>query len=192
MVVVVVLAANEQKLGDGGGGLLGKNKRNGIKIKEENNRNRRGSRSIVGDAKRGSSGRGGRRTLGRDFGSCCEEGGFESRRGRSPGYPRKRSRRWVRARRGGCRRRRWSPGTPRRRSGGGGCRGGRFGGGGSPRRGFARSRRGGGGARGRGVWWPIGGREGGRDAGWAAAQSERCGDRGGGGEGYGGARRCLL
>ena len=77
----------------------------------------------MGDAKRGSSGRGGRRSLGRDFGSCCEEGGFASRRGRSPGYPRKRSRRWVRARRGGWRRRWWSPGTPRRRSGGGGGRG---------------------------------------------------------------------
>nr|ACR36219.1 unknown [Zea mays] len=92
------------------------------------NRNRRGSRSTVRDAKRGSSGRGGRRSLGRDFGSCCEGGGFESRRGRSPGYPRKRSRRWGRARRGGCRRRRWSPGTPRRRSGGVGW--GRDGGGG--------------------------------------------------------------
>ena len=74
----------------------------------------------MGDAKRGSSGRGGRRSLGRDFGSCCEEGGFASRRGRSPGYPRKRSRRWVRARRGGWRRRWWSPGTPRRRRSGGG------------------------------------------------------------------------
>jgi hypothetical protein len=79
---------------------------------------RGGSRSIVRDAKRESSGKGGRRTLGRDFGSCCEEGGFESRRGRSPGYPRKRSRRWWRARRGRCRRRWRSPGTPRRRSGG--------------------------------------------------------------------------
>ncbi|PUZ62363.1 hypothetical protein GQ55_4G351100 [Panicum hallii var. hallii] len=154
-------------------------------IKEENNRNRRGSRSIVGDAKRGSSGTGGRRTLGRDFGSCCEEGGFASRRGRSPGYPRKRSRRWVRARRGGWRRRWWSPGTPRRRS-----EGGEDGGDGEvlaaararavSRRGVRRPdaatrRRAGGAAANR--------RPGGRDAEWARR------DRG---EGYGLARRALL
>lgn len=81
-------------------------------IERKINRDRR-----ITDAKRGSSGRGGRRNLGRDFGSCCKEGGLESRRGRSPGYPRKRSSRVGRARRGGCRRRWWRLVAPRRRSG---------------------------------------------------------------------------